>query len=188
VAARATFTIDEKADGWKRLQALLRSMRQGESYVKAGVTGQAATEQHDDEDGAAPLTNVDLAVIHEFGTATIPPRPFINGTFILHRDEYIRRLRELLPKVYEGRTTIPVMLEIVGMQMARDMRNRMVDGAGIPPPLAESTIARKRASGAWNKRGKAANVDPRPLVDTGRLRNSITHEVVLSGGSGAGGK
>jgi phage gpG-like protein len=177
--SRATFQIEEKSDGWKRLQALLKSMRQGESYVKAGVTGEAAAEQHDDEDGSVPLTNVDLAVIHEFGTASIPARPFINGTFILHRDEYVRRLRELLPKVYEGRTTIPVMLEIVGMQMARDMRNRMVEGDGIPPPLAPSTLAAKRAKGAWNKRGKAANVEPRPLVDTGRLRNSITHEVVI---------
>jgi phage gpG-like protein len=178
---RATFTVDEKSDDWKRLQALLKSMRQGESYVKAGVTGEAAAEEHDPDGEGAPLTNVDLAVIHEFGTASIPARPFINGTFILHRDEYVRRLRELLPKVYEGRTTIPVMLEIVGMQMARDMRNRMVEGAGIPPSLAESTIEAKRAKGAWNKRGKAANVDPRPLEDTGRLRNSITHEVVLQG-------
>lgn len=186
--ARATWRVDEKSDGWKRLQALLQSMRQGESYVKAGVTGAEAVAPRDDEEGAK-LTNVDLAVIHEFGVpGRIPARPFINGTFLLKREEYIKRLRELTPKVYEGRLAIPKMLEILGMQMARDMRNRMVDGAGIPPPLAESTIAQKRAKGAWNKKSKAANVDPRPLVDTGRLRNSITHEVVIAGTGSKGGK
>lgn len=179
---RASFQVEENSSGWKAIQRMLQSLRQGDSYVKAGVTGKAAVEQHDDEADDEGLTNVDLAVIHEFGVpGRIPARPFINGTFVLRRDEYVRRLRQLLPAVYEAKITIAFMLEVVGQQMASDMRTRMVEGTGIPPPLAASTIRRKRAKGAWNKNGKAqaAGQEPRPLVETGRMRNSITHEVVM---------
>lgn len=176
---RPTFQIEENSVGWQAIQRMLDSLRKGESYVKAGVTGAAAAEVHDDEE--EPLTNVDLAVIHEFGTEHIPPRPAINGTFVLHQAEYIRRLRELMPMVYEQRITIPFLLEVVGQQMASDMRNRI--SSGDPPftPNAPSTIARKLKRGAWNKKGKAqaAGRGPMPLLDTGRFRNSITHEVVV---------
>lgn len=181
--ATGTFKIEENSAGWQAIQRMVKSLQQGESYVKAGVTGPAAEKrEHDDEDGEG-LTNVELAVIHEFGTEHIPARPAINGTFVLHRDEYIRRLREVLPKVYEGKVTIPFMLEVVGQQMARDMRNRISDGEPPFVPNAPSTIAAKLRKGAWNKKGKAqaAGQEPKPLLDTGRFRNSITHEVVVQG-------
>jgi hypothetical protein len=182
----ATFEIEENSVGWQGIQRMLRSLRAGESYVKAGVTGAAASEQHDAEDDA-PLTNVDLAVIHEFGAPSrnIPPRPAINGTFALHRDEYIKRLRDLMPKVYEQRITITFMLEVVGQQMASDMRNRISSGEPPFAPNAPSTLARKLAKGTWNRKGKAqaAGQQPMPLLDTGRFRNSITHEVVITEGT-----
>lgn len=177
----ATFEVEEKSAGWQAIQRMLLSLRQGGSYVKAGVLGTAAAEQHEDEDDATGLTNVDLAVIQEFGTESIPPRPFVNGTFALHQREYVQRLRELLPKVYAQRISIAFMMEVVGQQMASDMRNRI--SLGDPPftPNAPATIKAKLRKGQWNRKGKAqaAGQGPMPLIDTGRLRNAISHEVVL---------
>jgi hypothetical protein len=45
---------------------------------------------------------------------------------------------------------------------------RAVINAGVPPPLAESTLRARRA------RGRTGDV---PLVDTGELRNSITYVI-----------
>lgn len=197
-----TSEVVENSEGWRKLIALVEDLRDGRAYVKAGVIGSPAHEErgrhsyshaHGEDDAygaptaaesAEPMTNVRLAMIHEFGTDTIPARPFILGTFELQREKYVRILgRTVLPAVIAGRTTIDQGLEVIGHMMASDMRNRIVDGAGIPPPLAPSTVKTKLAKGRWKgPDGGASDGSPRPLVDTGRLRNSITHAVVLGGG------
>lgn len=172
--------ITENLAGWKAIERALETLRSGGSYVKAGVAGEKAAEQHDDEATGAKLTNAQLATIHEFGTSTIPARPFILGTFSLHEAEYRRLLAEkILPAILKLRITPEYGLKVLGEKMASDMRNRMVDGEGIPPPLAASTIAAKERKGRWNRGGLAAGASPRPLVDTGRLRNSISYAVVI---------
>lgn len=177
--ASASFKVEENSAGWQAIQRALASLRQGDSYVKAGITGAGATTPREDGDEGAPLTNAELATVQEFGTKDIPPRPFVNGTFLLHREQYIGSLKTLLPAVYAGRVTIPFMLNVVGLQMASDMKERIA--AGEPPftPNAPSTIAAKLRKGKWNKGGLAADASPKPLINTGRMRNAITHEVVL---------
>jgi phage gpG-like protein len=189
------FEVGADLRGWRAIERALSTLRAGGSYVKAGVVGDAAAkvEPHGiNEDRPAKLTNAQLAAIHEFGTTIatssrsggsvvgIPARPFILGTFSLHEAEYRRLLAEkILPAVLRLKLTPEAGLKILGEKMSSDMRNRMVEDPSPFIPNAPSTIRAKMRKGKWNKKGKAAGVAPRPLVDTGRLRKSISYAVVI---------
>jgi phage gpG-like protein len=134
------------------------------------------------------MTNVQLAVIHEFGAPSvgIPARSFIRAPFDAKRNDYLQELRKHVRGVYEGRAFLHKVLSIMGLKMEWDQKNAVLQGEGIPPPLADSTIKAKERKGRWNTAAKEA---PRPLVDTGRLVASISHAVVGVGGEGGeGGK
>lgn len=158
--------------GLDRIKRVLRSVKADKSYVKAGLIGKANKQRSD----GSGLTNVQLGVIHEFGTATVPARPFISAAFRRHRAEYQELLRRLGAGVYSGKMDYPRALGIVGQKMAADMKNYVTAGPQIPPPNAPATLARKQAKGQTNAGG-----GPRTLVDTGAMVGSITYEVVTRG-------
>ncbi len=168
--------VDAKATvndaGWREVQKLLRELSNGEAHVKVGVLGGPKKERGPGE----PVDNVDLALIHEFGAPAvgIPERSFLRSTFNEGKTSYISMLRTLLGRVLDERRarkkaglrmTLRKALDIVGLKMAIDSKKKITEGEGIPPPLKPATVARKGSS--------------RPLVDTGRLLNSITHAVVV---------
>lgn len=161
--AGVRLSIHETDRGWKEIERVLTTLKQRKSFVKAGVLGDGKPR----DDG---LSNVDLAMIHEFGApkAGIPERSFIRSSFDMGRASYVSMLAKLLRQVYEGRKSIEQALGVVGLQMATDMKAAITAGAGIPPPLKEATIKAKGSS--------------RPLVDSGQLLGSISWQVSLSGG------
>ena len=168
--------------GWSALKETLRSMRGGDSYAKIGLLGEkAAAVEHQAEEKttAEVMTNVVLAAIHEFGTEHVPERSFIRSTFDKNREEYLGIMRKLVSAIYDGKTSAQHVLNIIGMKMKWDMKNAILEGSGIPPPLAPSTIKKKQKKGRWRK--TPAKDAPRPLVDTGRLVAAIDHAVVLAG-------
>lgn len=175
--AGGKFVVNEVDRGWKKIRATLKALKDGDSYVKIGVLGSSKNMRE------GPVSNVDLAVIHEFGAprANIPERSFLRSTFDANRQQYIAELRQLMTKVYENKMTIARALGVMGLRMSTDVKKRITTGDGIPPPNTPDVFMRKlmKNSTRFNKTGAA----PRPLVDTGRLVNSISHEVVLSGAS-----
>jgi hypothetical protein len=174
--------VTDRDLGWNALKETLRSLRGRDSYAKIGLLGEkAAAVEHQAEakTTAEVMTNVVLAAIHEFGTEHVPERSFIRSTFDAKREEYLELLRKLIPAVYDGKTTISNVLNIMGMKMKSDMKNAILEGSGIPPPLAPSTVKAKQRKGSWRK--TPAKDAPRPLVDTGRLVAAIDHAVVLAG-------
>lgn len=165
---RAKFVLKDKDRGFKALMknaALLKK-----SYVRAGVLGEGEKDARRGED----LTNVELAVIHEFGApgAGIPERSFVRSSFDAGKEKYMAALRKMSIQVYDGRADAKKVLGLIGAQMAADMKGRIA--AGIPPPNAPEVLARKQAKGS----GAGA---PKPLVDTGQLLSSITWAVELGG-------
>lgn len=181
------FSVRDVDRGWKNLLAAAKRLEADRGmHAKAGIIGEKAKETHEgaDGEGGKMPTNVQLAAIHELGVpGRIPARPFILGTFSLHRAEYRAQLRALAGTWFHRATktgSMPLrrVLGLLGLKMESDMRNRVLQGSGIPPPNAPSTVRQKLKKGEWNKGGASSGASPRPLVDTGRLVGSITSTVV----------
>ena len=146
--------IDER--GWRKLVGLLEKL--DELEVRVGVVG-------------APDSDiVDIAATHEFGDPTrkIPERSYIRRTF--EKDEAARAaaIGKLTGRVVDGKLQPEQAMGLLGTREVAAIRNTIAGGAHIPPPLQPETIARKGSD--------------RPLVDTGRLLNSIAYVVEKKGG------
>lgn len=146
----------------KALEALER--RIGQAYtVKVGVLSNAGNHDH--------ISMVELAAVHEFGSPQnhIPERSFIRATFNEKRSELERFVGAIVKRMFADKNMTPLIaLNILGAWMAAQIQNKITQGPHIPPPLKPATVAAKGSS--------------RPLVDTGRLVQSITHEVVKGEG------
>lgn len=129
-------------------------------HVQVGVL--ASKGGSADHDG---ISMVELAAVHEFGApgAGIPERSFIRRTFHEKRKELGAITGRLAKQVLTKSLEVPRALDMLGAWGANEVKNTIAKGPHIPPPLKPATIARKGSS--------------RPLVDTGRLLNSIQWEV-----------
>ena len=163
----ATLKVTDKDAGWDALKDRVLKLSAPGAYTLVGVQGQQASSAHRE---AAPMTVVDLAVVHEFGAVirtrtgkeiVIPQRSFIRATIDEHAPKLQRTASALGQGVLIGKFLTGQALELLGQQGVGLIKQRIANG--IPPRNADSTIARKGSS--------------TPLVDTGQLRGSITHRV-----------
>lgn len=115
-----------------------------------------------------------IASIHEFGTAGtgIPPRPFMRPTIANHKDEWRALLTHQLKSVVNGKLSTTDVLDRLGLLISGQIRQTI--STLQTPPLQRATVqARLR------QRADKATVGAldKPLVDTGTLIGSVTHEV-----------
>ena len=170
--------------GWKAIKRDLLAIAQNDYGVDVGIIGSNATETHEGEVenvfGKATIgfpakkpTNAEVGTFHEFGTIAggsarsggviigTPERSFIRST-IDEKKALISRLFERVAKgIYDRRIAVKWGLNMIGLQAVTWIKRKIQKG--IPPPLALSTIARKKSS--------------KPLIDTGQLIGSLTYEV-----------
>ena len=132
--------------------------------VFMGVQGAEARAKKEDGKTSALM----VAAVNEFGSQTprpdtgqlvIPERSYIRSTVRKKRKKYLNLVSKLIRRSIK--TTEKLKLDLIGVRAVADIKNTIK--AGIAPANAESTIARKGSS--------------KPLVDTGQLINSITHEI-----------
>ncbi len=153
---------------WKRLRRalLLESAAAKESHVKVGIIaskGGSATVEGGD------ITMLELAAIHEFGSpaAGIPQRSFIRSTFA--RSENHRALAEMAAKL-----TTQV---IHGMKLERALG---IIGTWAVARIRE-TIDQRLTTGPEPQENAPATIRKKesdlPLVDNGRLKQSLTWKV-----------
>ena len=106
---------------------------------------------------------------HEFGinlktsVIKIPERSFIRSSYDDKRDDIAKSGEELLDLVLEGVLAPRDFYEMLGQTAADTIRDYLVKEVNSPPNTA-LTIENKGSSN--------------PLVDTGRLMNSIAYQVV----------
>lgn len=162
---RGVFVLEDRAEKLKKLHAM---SKEGEAHVKVGLLGGPK-----DRRPGEPISNVELGVVHEFGTqdGKIPERSFLRSTFDEQRPALLELIRKLVRGIYEGKITTQKALGVIGVKFAADVKKKVTEGEQIPPPNAPATLARKAAKGE-------AAAAPRTLIDTGRLINSVTHQVV----------
>ena len=150
-----------KINDRKWREVLGRVKRLDGAHVKVGVL----SSKGGDADHGEGITMVELAAIHEFGSpaAGIPQRSFIRRTLV--DAPWLPQFTAKLARgVVELKVTETQALGILGEKAVLEIKRTITDGAGVPPPLAEATIAAKGST--------------RPLVDHGRLLGAISYSVV----------
>lgn len=115
-------------------------------------------------------TIAEIATYQEFGAVIktgpaagtiIPERSFLRATLAEHEQDYVSALAKDLGLVIDGKEQPEAVFRKLGARFVRDAQMRI--RKGIEPANAPSTIKRKKSS--------------KPLIDTGRLRQSIDYEV-----------
>lgn len=120
--------------------------------VRVGIIEQA---NYDGSDGESVAQ---VAFWNEYGTATVPPRPFFRNTIAEHKDEWPKQAAALLEaNGGDVRQTLELMGEGVKGQIVETIQ------AFREPPNAAATVKKK----GFDK----------PLIDTGTLWRSIDCEV-----------
>ncbi len=110
----------------------------------------------------AYLHHIGIHLKAETDTINIPERSFIRDGWDAKNDDVLKKIEHLLGMVLDGKLDAMTFYEAIGGQVVSYLQEYLV--ALSTPPLAQSTIDRKGSSN--------------PLVDTGRLGDSITWKVV----------
>lgn len=122
-------------------------------------------------DDGTPVATV--AVVQEFGSPAknIPPRSFMRVAADNEGKNWARQFAGGLKKVLSGRMQASSVMEAIALLVEGDIKKAI--SSVTEPPLKEATIkARNRGKKVGNT--KTAS---KPLVDTGYMLNSVTHEV-----------
>lgn len=129
--------------------------------IEKGVQGPKAVKVGFPK-GKADADVVSIAIWNHFGTSRgIPPRPFITLAMFKNRREIRAALRKIAKGTVENGTPIATQLPKLGALGTGMIQDQIA--SNTPPPNAPSTIRQK---------GSAST-----LIDTGRMRQSVTWEV-----------
>lgn len=132
-----------------------RIFKMGKPQILVGILEGTQT----DEDG---MTVIEVATINEFGLGGVPERSFLRAWFDENEVRAQEAMRRLLVSVVEGKRTKEAALETFGLWVQGEIQARIA--AGIDPPNAESTVAKKGSS--------------TPLVNRGVMRSAISFKVI----------
>lgn len=156
---------------WQALRKKL--LTETNAHVRVGVLSSKGGSEKVEGD----LDLVGLATVHEFGSPAsgIPERSFIRRTMADKKAEIGDLTAKIAEKVItDKRMTVGRALNTLGAFAAAKVKNTITVGR-LLAPNAPSTIEAKGSD--------------RPLVDTGRLVQSITWQVMnnIRGTEGSGG-
>ena len=147
-----------------------------ENYVLVGIPDDTT----DREDKG--VTNAELLFIHTNGSPVnnIPPRPVIEPALYDSKDVIEKMLDQASKKAISGdKAGTILILKKIGMKAQNICRGWFTNLNNNWPPNSPGTRAAKiRKFRRYNKTG---TYDPRPLIDTGELRKSITYVLSLRG-------
>ena len=163
---RAKVIIKDTGELARIVQEIEKAKR---AIVKVGIQGNEASTVRTSDSGAA-LTLGEIATVNEFGSedGRVPARPFMRNTWDNRQKELRAIQRKTLEQIATGRMTAEKALDVIGLWFANAIKKTITDG--VAPANAPRTIEKKGSS--------------KPLIDTGALRQSITHVVEMNGSGG----
>lgn len=144
--ARNVTIIDK---GWRRIVNNIRAANRQEVVV--GIL-----EGSKNGEGASIA---EYAAANEFGTNTIPSRPFMRTAFDENRADIHADIDKQGNRMVTGEITARTALTIIGQKQASRIQNT-ITGRDFLPKLAEETIRRKKGS-------------TKTLVDTSAMVNAV---------------
>jgi hypothetical protein len=147
-----------------RVPALLKAVRDlTKQEVLVGIPAENAGRDDD-----APINNAELGYIHEFGApaANIPPRPFLVPGITGAESRFTPHMEAAAGAAIDGNEgRVSQGLNRAGIVAASAVKTKIDEGPFAP--LSEVTIERKGSD--------------KPLLDTGQMRNAVTHVVRKKG-------
>lgn len=152
-----------KSDVLEKLERLTKQIKFLQSHdIAVGIP----TSETKDEPKQAMI-----AAKLEYGSGAMPARPFLRQTIAENLGSYAKMMESL--NVVDVAETKKGM-EIIAKKAQADVQTNMVVGN-----WAKNSPATYKAK--LRKGSKLATAEPRPLIDTGRLRQSIKGLVVKKG-------
>jgi len=139
----------------KGLKNILKNVQEFKDIVvKVGVQGSEANSRNEG------VRVVDYATANEYGTDKIPERSFIRST-VDDNKGFKEEIDHAFTSVITGKDTPHAAMAKVGIIARDDIIAKINKGDSRWKPLSEKTKARKKSS--------------KPLIDTGRMKQSITY-------------
>lgn len=130
--------------------------------LEVAVGYQAGKDDYDDG-----TSLVEVAARNEFGSDTIPPRPFMKQSFETHKEQ-LKRVCQYAAKSVAAGGDVQQALNSIGVAAKGAVQEEIRDGDFAPN--AASTIKAKGSS--------------HPLIDTGHMRESVNY-IIREQGSGS---
>ena len=125
------------------------------SVTRSQVKGQRRKE--------AGLSMAGIAAQNEFGTRTIPARPFMTTSFDENRQRISQIIDAEYTKIIDGESTVKRSLSALGLFMVDLIQTKI--RAIHYPPNSPRTIAAKKSS--------------KPLIDFGQMIEAVKSKVVI---------
>lgn len=144
--------------GLGKLRDDLKTLRR--LVIHAGLQPPESEKPHGDSGKTVGF----IAGAMEYGTPTIPARPFLRHTHEVAADRNRDRLRKAVSDVVDGRAEPEDAMAVVGKAFAAEIVDTIDRSQEWAKPLAASTV-----------RAKGHSV---PLIETQLMRDSVTYTVV----------
>lgn len=156
----------EMADGGFDMAALAATHEFGATVKLAArtvTTYHRVSKTGNFKKGFAKRKRANFAMDHQIGASTIdiPARPFLRNSFDENLDEMTAFVQSVFRRVFVCQILPLQALHLTGQKFTGIVQRKIVDGPW--KPNSRATIRRKGSN--------------RPLIDTGRLRQSIRHVV-----------
>lgn len=130
--------------------------------AKIGIQGK---KNYEPLRGKSDFSMVDLGLVHEYGSkkANVPQRSFMRSTFDENETKYENRLKRTARKIAKNPKTSNLAEDVflLGEKVRKDIIKKI--NSNIPPPLADSTVEKKK--------------DDLALVDKGLMIGAISSVV-----------
>lgn len=147
----------------KRFFAELKKL--SKLQVRVGLTAGGAGFGSKHQSVSADATMAEIAAWNELGTAHTPPRPFLRQSVDKNESQIKAMVAAQITAIAKGEATAEKALQAIGAMQVGLVQAEMKSGGFAPN--APSTI---------KKKGSAV-----PLIDTGRLRQSIHYAISEKG-------
>lgn len=166
--------------GWKRIKKEMAMLDKG--TVNVGILSDAPSPEKGN------MNMAKLGAIQEFGwpQSNIPSRPFMRQAFDANIDKLNGFITRTKSMVLSGKINAEKAFNMLGVFFTGIVKETIKNGDFVPN--ARSTLLanwRKHHKGVLTRgealENKSFSGDPtkRPLIDSGRMRDSITHEVKI---------
>lgn len=107
----------------------------------------------------------EVAFYNEYGTKSIPARPFLQLTLLTYMKEFEELHKKLLNKLLNGKANIETILKSLGFRIQAKIQNTIKQASSWADPNSASTLTRKSTG--------------RPLIDSGTMLNSVGYQITV---------